>query len=160
VSTDCTRELRVPKWTSALDLSGNVLGELSLAGVVTGTIVEGCVGETLAALEAEASRDLAPVDALRSAWSVVAQDEARHAELAWSFVGWALGQGHADLVEIATRCFETAFATELSAPVLSATSEESLEALGLLSGRARRELRRRAVTETLRPAVASLCSAG
>ena len=115
------------------------------------------MGETLAALEAVASRELAPLPALLSAWSVIAHDEPAHAELASSFVGWALAQDRGDLGEAVRRTFDAAFATELSAAVLSATSEESLEVLGILSARARHVLRRRAVEGTLRPAAASLC---
>ena len=77
----------------ALDLRGDTLGSLDLPSVAAGTVEEGCVGETLAALEAEAARDGAEELALRAAWSVIAEDEARHAELAWSFVRWALDQG-------------------------------------------------------------------
>jgi hypothetical protein len=146
-----------PLGPSALDLSGNVLGELSLAGVVAATVTEGCVGETLAALEAEASRDVAPVPALRGAWSIIAEDEATHAELAWSFLSWALEQGGPAVREVARRAFEAAFDTELRAPVQSRISEPSLEAQGVLGAARRHELRVRAVNETLRPAAASLC---
>jgi hypothetical protein len=149
-----------PLGPSPLDLSGDVLGALSLAGVVAATVTEGCVGETLAALEAEASRDLAPARALRCAWSIIAQDEATHAELAWSFVSWALEQSGAGVREAARRAFADAFKTELSSPAQSAISEPSLEAQGVLSAAKRRELRVRAVNETLRPAAASLCGDG
>jgi hypothetical protein len=71
-------------------------------------------------------------------------------------VGWALGQHRADLQATARRSFEAAFASELVAPVLSTTSDESLLAQGVLSPSARHELRRRAIEETLRPAAANL----
>ena len=48
-----------PVGPSSLDLAGDTLGQLDLASVTASTVEEGCVGETLAALEAEAARDAA-----------------------------------------------------------------------------------------------------
>ncbi len=93
----------------ALDLRGDTLGSLDLPSVAAGTVEEGCVGETLAALEAEAARDGALELVVRAAWSVIAEDEARHAELAWSFVRWALDQGQPAVRAAVKEAFERAF---------------------------------------------------
>jgi hypothetical protein len=146
-----------PLGPAPLDLSGNLLEERELDAVVAGTIVEGCVGETLAAVEAGASRDLARVPALRSAWALIAEDEASHAELAWSFVSWAIDQGGTAVRERARSSFAAALRDVEQAPVLSVASEPALEALGVLGANARHELRRSTVTDTLRPAAARLC---
>jgi len=64
-----------------------------LARLARSTLVEGCIGETIAALVAAraAARCTDPVVAqvLRS----IADDESRHAALAWSILRWALEQG-------------------------------------------------------------------
>jgi hypothetical protein len=64
-----------------------------LADLAVRVAREGCVGETIAAVVAaerlEHTRDPAEREALR----VIAADEARHAELAWRTVVWAIGRG-------------------------------------------------------------------
>jgi hypothetical protein len=71
--------------------------EASLADVAALAAEEGCVGETLgAALAREqlsVARDPEVVRALRK----IVRDEARHAELAWSFVRWAVLRGGNDV---------------------------------------------------------------
>lgn len=62
-----------------------------LASVVRSTVREGILGETLAALELKAAaRHAHPL--LRARLESIAEDEARHAELAFAFVAWALDQ--------------------------------------------------------------------
>jgi hypothetical protein len=77
-------------------------GPLSLAGLAIDTDLEalvlrtwldGCVEETLAALVAAAQLDGARDEGVRAVLTRIAADEARHAELAWSFVSWALASG-------------------------------------------------------------------
>lgn len=59
------------------------------------TFVEGCVGETIAALAAmRAARDCGDA-AVRAALERIADDEARHAALAWGTIGWACERGGA-----------------------------------------------------------------
>ena len=69
----------------------------SLADLAAQAVEEGCVGETLAALIAGAQRHAASDDAVVSALSRIAEDEARHAELSWRIVGWALAVGDAEV---------------------------------------------------------------
>jgi hypothetical protein len=66
------------------------LGRMSLVDVVETAILEGCIGETLAAVEALAAAQYATDDAARSALTRIAEDERRHAELGFRFVRWAL----------------------------------------------------------------------
>src|SRR4029077_9623266 len=60
----------------------------NLRTFVQTVVAEGCVGETIAAVEArealEYARDPAVIHALR----VLAEDETRHAQLAWRTVAW------------------------------------------------------------------------
>jgi hypothetical protein len=74
-----------------LDVSHS-LEETSLVSVVDLVLVEGCFGETSAALEALESAETAVDPVIRGAYVRIAQDEQRHAELAFRFVKWALEQ--------------------------------------------------------------------
>jgi hypothetical protein len=79
-----------------------------LRSVLATTFVEGCIGETVAALEAtealEHLRDRDP--AVAAILATIAADEARHAELAWRSVAWmvsAFGQAARDALDHALR---------------------------------------------------------
>ena len=62
----------------------------SLAEIVDLVIAEGCFGETSAALEALEAAETATDPVIVAAYSQIARDEQRHAELAFRFVRWAL----------------------------------------------------------------------
>jgi hypothetical protein len=76
---------------AALDIDG-ALGPSDLGRSLLTTIREGCIGETVAALEAAelAQRVTDPV--VRQVLEGIAGDEKRHAELAFRFVKWTLGE--------------------------------------------------------------------
>ena len=66
---------------------------LDLTTFARETFVDGCIGETIAAIEArEASRG-ADDPSVRSAHRRIARDEERHAELAWRTLAWAVREG-------------------------------------------------------------------
>lgn len=69
--------------------------EPDLARLAADTFVEGCVGETTAALVMERAAAGAEDDRLKSILSRIATDEADHAALAWATVAWAVEQGGA-----------------------------------------------------------------
>jgi hypothetical protein len=84
------------------------LEPMDLRSILTTTFLEGCVGETVAALEAtealEHLRDRDP--AVAAVLATIAADEARHAALAWRSVAWmvsAFGQAARDALEDALR---------------------------------------------------------
>lgn len=64
-----------------------------LEELAAAAVHEGCVGETLAAMQAEAQLALVEESRAREALEVIARDEATHAELAWAFVRWAVERG-------------------------------------------------------------------
>ena len=74
-------------------LGGEVQVGTSLAAVAASTVEEGCIGETVAALVAAEQLSVATDPAVRAALAVIAADEARHAELAWRTVAWAVQTG-------------------------------------------------------------------
>ncbi len=84
----------------AFSLEGVML-RYDLRAVVTGVVLEGCVGETVAAVVAAHERDGARDPAVQSALARIAKDEARHAELAWRFLRWAIAEHGDDAREAA-----------------------------------------------------------
>ncbi len=72
-----------------LDLEGALPAPTLERSLVT-AIREGCVGETVAALEAAELAERVSDPVLRAALTRIAADEKRHAELAFRFVEWAL----------------------------------------------------------------------
>lgn len=64
-----------------------------LAAFAAATAAEGCVAETLSALQVAEARDRSTDPAEREVLAVLARDEARHAALAWQTLRWATEQG-------------------------------------------------------------------
>jgi len=62
------------------------------------TFIEGCVGETIAALVVTRAAAGAQDVGVRRALEEIAADEARHAALAWRMVSWAIERGGAPVV--------------------------------------------------------------
>jgi hypothetical protein len=78
-----------PVGPGPLELRG-ALAESSLREIFVNVIREGCVGETVAAVEAAEAVEHAVDPVVRRALARIAEDELRHAELAWRFVRWAI----------------------------------------------------------------------
>ena len=70
-----------------LDMSG-ALADISVEDVLRTVIVEGCIGETVAAMEAKEALTYVTDPTLRYVFSEIARDESQHAMLAWRTVGW------------------------------------------------------------------------
>jgi hypothetical protein len=75
------------------DFGRGVPVDADLARIAARTFLEGCAGETLAAVQAVEQRAVAEDPAVREVLAIVAEDEMRHAELAWRTVAWALRAG-------------------------------------------------------------------
>jgi hypothetical protein len=143
-----------------LDMSG-ALESRELEAVLLGTIAEGCIGETLAAIEAAEACAHCEDGAARLVLERIARDETRHAELAWRFVAWGLEVGPEGLRERARAAFATATehtATEPTAPALSAPAglDRELARHGLIGGSLRAELRNRVLREVIAPCARAL----
>src|SRR5436190_13763000 len=94
---------------------------------------EGCIGETVAALEAREALARASDPAVRAVLARIARDEARHAELAWRTVAWALSIGDERVRAAVAAAFRDA---ERALP--AAEPALDLAAYGRLSGSALR----------------------
>jgi hypothetical protein len=132
------------------------LDEHELEAIAVLTFHEGCVGETVAALEAREALDGAREPDVRAALERIAADEQSHAELAWRFVRWAMGQSATVRVSIERQAAR--LEAELGAPSRLARDVGDLEvtAHGVLSERRRAHLRRAALAEVVLPCASEL----
>jgi hypothetical protein len=139
-----------------LELTG-ALEALDLLGVADLVITEGCLGETSAALEAAWAAEAAE-PALAQLLRGIADDELRHAALAFRFVAWAAAQD-ARVTELFSRRLHEARAaaasTRASADATGSASER-LARHGVLDELTRREARRRALDEIVDPTALAL----
>jgi hypothetical protein len=76
-------------------LADGCLDSTSLEDLVSTNVLEGCIGETLAATIVSERARRAPVQELRVMFAGIAADEERHAALAFRILRWALAIGGA-----------------------------------------------------------------
>ena len=129
----------------------------TLPDMVRATITEGCIGETLSAMEAKESLALTTEPAARAALEIIAEDEARHAELAWSFVRWAVAVDPS-LADLVDKTFADNLPQAAGAGAAAACREPELAGFGFLLEKDRLEQRTRAVRDVLTPAAKALQS--
>jgi hypothetical protein len=132
-----------------------VLGS-DLVDLAVSTAREGCVGETVGAVEARAALERATDEEVRRVLGIVERDEASHAELAWQTVRWAIDQGGWS----AHDAVRAAFRHELDVPLMPAAERpgdpDLLAAHGVLPPAELVAVRRRALVEVVRPAAIAL----
>jgi hypothetical protein len=147
-----------PRGPGVLSVAGELLASRLEDSVVT-AFVEGCIGETVAALEAREAADRATDPTVRAVLSRLSEEEGRHALLAYEFVKWALsrcparlGQELAALLDQAlARAAEARDAKSEPGPV-----EHELVAHGILPESRRRALRCAVLAEVVEPCVRTL----
>jgi hypothetical protein len=136
------------------------IADASFFEVVKTASAEGCVSETLAAAEVAEAAARAADPAVRRALDRIAEDEARHAELAWKFLRWALDRASPDvrkrLVAHAARLVDAEL--ETLTPLPHNHTDSKLVEHGLLSPAACHAVRRAALSEVLIPLVTALRS--
>jgi|SRR6187402_596099 len=131
----------------------------TLLEVTRDTVRDGCINETLAACEAQAAAERTTVPTIALALTIIAEDETAHAELAWRFVGWALGQaelsGLSDFHSALDATFRQAVSQARHAP--GATVFDSfLPDWGRLPSTDRVELRAQVLRDHIEPTWTSL----
>ncbi len=144
-----------PVGPGAFPLSSDEEILTDLATLAARTVVEGCVGETLAAMIAEEQHARAKHPAVREALAMIARDEARHAELAWRTVAWAVREGGVDVRDAVARAFDQAMA---SPPIVASIGKTTpaLEAHGLLDAATEAEVVRAGLVGAILPAARAL----
>lgn len=138
-----------PLGPGSLDLTGR-LAATSLEEAVEATVLEGCLGETLAAIEAAVAASTVEDPALAAVLARIADDERRHAELAWRFVAWAVRAGSP---AVRTRAAAALEARMRALHAESSAEDAVLEAAGLPNGPARDRCLRSGAETLVRPAL-------
>jgi hypothetical protein len=128
----------------------NALLELDFERILALCFREGCVGETVAALEARVARDHATDARVKHTLDRIAADEENHARLAWEFIHWALRENFAATRALLGRELRL-LADELSDPVLSDATEPGVPEHGVLADSERSNLRQAALREVVLP---------
>ncbi len=121
-----------------------------LAALAARCAEEGAIGETVAAVTAAEQLARASDPAVREALAVIAEDEARHAELAWRTVAWAIRTGGAPV-----RAAVSAVFGRLAPPRAEGAPlphDERLVAHGRLGEAETQEAAARAIEEIVLPA--------
>jgi hypothetical protein len=130
----------------------------SLEAIMKLVLREGCLGETVAALEAIEAATLATDPAVKRALSRIAQDEQTHAELAFKFLAWALTQAspeaRAQLTQEAQRALSDFEAEALARP--ADQRRDSLASDGIIGAEALRAIHLGAVREVVEPLLAAI----
>jgi hypothetical protein len=129
--------------------------------IVRDAILEGCIGETVAAVEAAEALAHATDGAVRAALERVVVEETRHAELAFRFVQWVLESGTPELRAFAASELVGAATREIAAEHgarrrISSSPSAAVRGHGFLGERARREIRRRVLGSVVLPCARAL----
>ena len=143
-------------------LEPEVRAAAGLAEIAASAVREGCVGETVAAATAAEQRAGARDPAVRAALAGIAEDEARHAELAWRIVAWAVRAGGSEVRAAAARALVEAVGSARRGPGAERGEgeEAALRAHGRLSAPAAEEAVRAALAEVVVPCARALLASG
>ncbi len=136
-------------------LGGPVEVGAGLADLAASTVREGCVGETVAAVVAAEQLARAEDPAVRAALARIAADEARHAELAWKTVAWAVRAGGSEVRAAVERAFAEALGG-FSVEAVSAATSEAMQAHGRLDAATLAAAVRSAKAEIVAPSARAL----
>ena len=150
-----SRYARAPVSPGQFPFGGDIAVEDDLASLAARVVVEGCVGETIAAVHAREQLVRAVDPAVREVLRTIVEDESRHAELAFETVGWAIAIGGARV----RAAVSAAFANALRAGPPGDDGNEAtldLSVHGRLSTRERAEISIAVREEIVRPLAEAL----
>jgi hypothetical protein len=142
-----------PVGPSDFPFGGAVQIRSDLASLAAAVAREGCIGETAAAIVAAEQLARATDPAVLAVLAKIAGDEARHAELAWRTVRWALAEGGAPVHAAVAEVFE-ALRRGRVAPIVEAPS--ILSNHGWLDDATRDAVVARAIVEVVLPCARAL----
>jgi hypothetical protein len=128
----------------------------SLEEIVVNTIREGCVGETVAAIDAREAAEHAQDPALKQLLLVISEDETKHAELAFGFVQWALTIGGASLERVAQEELARLATQATREARHSEPNDDRLLCHGVVSSDLRRTIRAQAFEHVILPCARTL----
>ena len=128
-----------------------------LAHVTMNTFLEGCIGETVAVLDAREGAAHAADPEVRQALSQIARDEERHAQLAWRFLDWALAQRPELALPLLARARAQLASKPSNTPdTTRASTEPALLEHGILPLAQKLQLETRALEHVILPCLVAL----
>ncbi len=156
-------------WARALDGADDGPGPLPLAdltlrrdlpSLAVASALEGGIGETLAAAELALAAAMCPDPKKAQLLRAMADDEARHAALAWQVVAWALAEDPAGVRPLLTAALGQALNTP-PAPFrrigqMAGVSPQIAHLAGRLTAAEAERTARRALAEVVRPCALAL----
>lgn len=144
---------RSPVGPAALDLAGATSALVGLDEIAEEALLEGCAGEVSAALVLREEAARALDEDTRTTLARMAEDEERHAELAWRTVAWALRTAPESVLARLVGA-RASLEEELRTPDALDSRRDALP--GVTSAFERRAMRRRALAEVVLPCLDSL----
>ncbi len=143
---------------AALPVPGPLVIDGDLAAVAAEAVLEGCVGETVATVQALDALVHATDPAVREVLEVTVADETRHAELAWRFVAWAIDQGGAPVRAAVQEAFAGFRPPDPRVEDFTGVDLAVYAEHGRQQAVEGREIAQRAMTEIIQPAMCVLLS--
>lgn len=144
----------------ALPIDGALGGADDVTTFVRLLVREGCVGETVASLEAAELATTAEDPAIRGVLGAIAADEAAHAELAWRTARWAIDAlGEEARLALAAELAHVEAEIAGGVPGIAATGSEADVALarhGVATDTLRATFRREALARAIAPCLRAL----
>lgn len=134
-----------------------VLNVHSVQEAIAAAIIEGCIGETLASAVLSQQAQLCTDPQITRHLTRIAEDEMRHAELAWRFVAWSIERYGSVARATVEATFASALAKLPTAPSALELTDEQLHAAGRISPAEWASVVGSVVKGVLRPAAAALC---
>jgi hypothetical protein len=138
-----------------LDVRGAAQHPEDLESLVTACVREGCIGETLAALELATAADCCDDPQLAALLRSISNDEARHAALAWRFVQWALARDPGLRPKVAS-LFASWQPSSSPPSSLDRATRDQLRRHGCLDPATRRRVEHEGLRQLLRPCANAL----
>jgi hypothetical protein len=140
-----------------LDVRG-ALCAVDFESIVLAAVEEGCIGETVSALEAAEAADHCIDAPTRRVLERIAREEAAHAELAWRFVAWGLRRSGPALRERVRQTFAAEASAQSFDEAPASVHDLALLRFGVVTPAERGKLRRRAMRDTVLPCARVLLS--
>jgi hypothetical protein len=141
-----------------LPLAG-ALERSDLWSIVHDTVLEGCIGETVAAVEAGEAGARCEDDGVRPLLERIAREEYQHATLAWHFLRWALARDPGLAPRVQALFARVLSEREAGVARALEPNASDLGRHGVLSPELRRSLEQRVLREVVAPCAHALCGA-
>jgi hypothetical protein len=119
---------------------------------------EGCIGETLAAVEAAEAHERAIDPSVRETLAIIAHDETTHAALACRAARWVLENHDPELTAWFADEYDRAIADRAAIKRSTSIEDPDLAAHGIVSHDRRLEIHRFAIAEIVAPQIRALVS--